>query len=1122
VAQPSSSKKTVHTAAEIGRDFPDPGALFRPTPLWSWNADLSTEEVRRQVREMAARRWGGFFMHTRVGLVTPYLSKEFFDLVKAAVEEAKAGGLKAWIYDEDKWPSGYAGGLVPEEAAEHRLKGIHLCRIGESAPEDEVLQTVDYAGARYAVCAKTGSLGDPWFNYASYVDLMNKGTVERFLEITLDAYRDAVGAEFGETVPGVFTDEPCFLFFGFRGGFLPWTPALPERFRSHCGYTLTSSLCSLFLPIGNYRKVRFDFFDTATRLFKESFTETYERYARQHGLIFTGHFMSEDHMERQTQWIGAAMPHYEHMTWPGIDKLERHIDEHITCKQVSSVADQLGKERTFCETYGGAGQHLTFADRRWISNWEAALGINVTNPHLSLYTMSGERKRDFPANLFYQQPWWRFEDDVNVYLGRLNLALSRGRRDVGVLVLHPIGTAWALYDVLAYQQDRESPIKPYDRHLEELTRRLLGRRLDFHFGDEIIMERHARVAATAESGSGTPTGQDAAADAEHGGRGPRFVVGGSAYACVVVPASITWRSSTISLLEEFAAAGGTVIFSGEVPRYRDMETEIDLPSRLPGSRRAGDIGEAVEMVAAAAPAFARVTRRDLGLVARASTPQATPAELPPAEPESILMHLRLLDDGSRILFLTNSDPAARIPARVELPGAWRVQELDCLRGSSEGLDAAVQRASDTPREGSPEPAADMDRESAPGRTVQTAFDTVFEPGEGRLYLLEPAARQPAGPQSAVLEAAARQPDVLESAALEAAAPEPDPRQPAAPEPAVISLSRWRVGFESPNIMPVDRASLWVDGRAVAEDAPLHLLWDEHFLALEDGTPYEAEYRFTVRGVAQDGTAADLKLIVERLSNLESAELNGVALSSAESERAFNDPGFETVAIGGIVREGENRLRIRGRKYNNITSGARGVGFHRRVPPEIARQYRPTELEAIYLTGTFLVDAREHRDLRLQLGSTADEHIAAPIDTAAAVDIAAPIDIADLGHPFYAGVFEAEAAYEITDAEGSLRLVLEDVRAQAVQVVIDGACIGTLYWPPWHMDLPEWATSPGTHSLCLRMPTDLFNLMGPNRRTDGLPPMTGPDAFRRTEPWTQERFFLPRGFGRAYVTRGVHT
>ena len=69
-------------------DLADPPARYRPIPFWSWNEKLDPEELRRQVREMAAAGLGGFFMHARGGLQTVYLSEEWMACVEASLDEA--------------------------------------------------------------------------------------------------------------------------------------------------------------------------------------------------------------------------------------------------------------------------------------------------------------------------------------------------------------------------------------------------------------------------------------------------------------------------------------------------------------------------------------------------------------------------------------------------------------------------------------------------------------------------------------------------------------------------------------------------------------------------------------------------------------------------------------------------------------------------------------------------------------------------------------------------------------------------------------------------------------------------------------------------------------------------
>lgn len=87
------------------REFNNPSALYRPAPFWSWNDKLDKDELKRQIRKMANKGWGSYFMHSRVGLVTGYLSEEWMEMIRTCAEEARKTGTYAWLYDEDKWPS---------------------------------------------------------------------------------------------------------------------------------------------------------------------------------------------------------------------------------------------------------------------------------------------------------------------------------------------------------------------------------------------------------------------------------------------------------------------------------------------------------------------------------------------------------------------------------------------------------------------------------------------------------------------------------------------------------------------------------------------------------------------------------------------------------------------------------------------------------------------------------------------------------------------------------------------------------------------------------------------------------------------------------------------------------
>ena len=111
-------KERTQTFAEVEKMFADPGKDFRPAPLWTWNADVTHADIDRMLADFKAQGFGGAFIHPRPGIETGYLSDEWFELWRYSVEKGKELGLDIWIYDEDSYPSGFAGGHVQREMPE--------------------------------------------------------------------------------------------------------------------------------------------------------------------------------------------------------------------------------------------------------------------------------------------------------------------------------------------------------------------------------------------------------------------------------------------------------------------------------------------------------------------------------------------------------------------------------------------------------------------------------------------------------------------------------------------------------------------------------------------------------------------------------------------------------------------------------------------------------------------------------------------------------------------------------------------------------------------------------------------------------------------------------------------
>lgn len=95
--------------------FRSPTSEYRGTPFWAWNCHLDGEELKWQIDILRDMGFGGFHMHVRTGMDTPYLTDEYMARVEDCVEHARENEMLAWLYDEDRWPSGFACGIVTKE-----------------------------------------------------------------------------------------------------------------------------------------------------------------------------------------------------------------------------------------------------------------------------------------------------------------------------------------------------------------------------------------------------------------------------------------------------------------------------------------------------------------------------------------------------------------------------------------------------------------------------------------------------------------------------------------------------------------------------------------------------------------------------------------------------------------------------------------------------------------------------------------------------------------------------------------------------------------------------------------------------------------------------------------------
>lgn len=71
---------------------------------------------------------GGAHVHPRTGLDTEYMGEEYLDIMQECIKWCKENDMLACLYDEDRWPSGAAGGVVSKRNPEYRQMHLLVTR----------------------------------------------------------------------------------------------------------------------------------------------------------------------------------------------------------------------------------------------------------------------------------------------------------------------------------------------------------------------------------------------------------------------------------------------------------------------------------------------------------------------------------------------------------------------------------------------------------------------------------------------------------------------------------------------------------------------------------------------------------------------------------------------------------------------------------------------------------------------------------------------------------------------------------------------------------------------------------------------------------------------------------
>ncbi|HEU0193470.1 MAG TPA: glycosyl hydrolase [Gaiellales bacterium] len=1099
--------------------FARPPREYGILPFWFLNGDLDPDQMRAQLREFADKGMPGIILHGRFGLEVPYVGAVYLDRIRLAVDEARALGMKTWIYDEMNWPSGTADHHVVEarpdlsqrylECISFDIRGPWFAYLtgGDSRYHDFERST---PVAAFALSRETGEVRDLTRNLSFgnvipfeappgnwtlmyfvekradyYIDALDPEATAEFLRQGYEPYMERLAPVDTEQMPGFYTDEPAMHYFvtARNNPIVPWTRDMFRRFSRHCGYDLRRRLPDLFFDVSSSSaRVRHDFYNAITDFYSDAYYRQIHEWCRDHDVAFTGHLLYEEWLRQMIRVEGNLFKHYVHFDVIGVDHLYPVIGtpdlpaEHVAMKVGSSAAHQNGSPRLICESFGGIFMDTTMQRMKWITDWEYVLGVNLLNPHGFHYTLEGPRKRDWPPSMFYQYPWWRQYGRFSEYVSRLSHLLSGGRHVADVAILWPINAMFA-----TYRPQERSPVGERIEHdFNALTELFLRIHHDFDYLDEDVL---------------------AGAPAENG----RLAVGDERHALVVVPPMAHIRLATLERLERFVAEGGRVMGA------------VLLPAEAFGPDGIQDVRQRVAGLFGVDPdAVGRLDpRAELGVVERrhpggGMTAFVTAASLARGLPEARQRELRQPGVPESDRFLVEPQESGETRYLLNLEDGTTIDigdevEADRLR-IREVVADAVRRLI--------EPDLDISNpEVLYLHRVQDGRDLAFLvnstrrsqrtriglPGDVRAERWDPSTGTAAPIVPSRLEAG-RTVVELELPPVGSAfvvwEPSGGARVTAAAGLVVDEVTGGRLrGHSAGGAVSVTVAGSGPERMVRTDAGPA-----AEPIALDDGWELELEDRNAL-------------VVEEWVARPEEAGIG----ESAYTERETSDgEGWLPMVQGGwsfqIPAEPEDEYPIpvwyrigfdvedAPRRLELLIDGFAGIEwrvFVNGVPCESApvasgldAQIRALDISELVVQGRNVIAVRllvggptdGLLDLVKLVGDfrlTGDGAIAAPVSAAR------PAPWTEQGCPFYSGTGVYRGGVRLPDSLSGTRVFLEaDAGDDVLEVTVNGRPAGVRLWPPYSVEMTDQVV-PGENALELRVANTAINLLSAQPRPSGL-------------------------------------
>ncbi|MBO4659126.1 MAG: glycoside hydrolase [Prevotella sp.] len=498
--------------AQNENEFKNPPTEMCSHVILGWDGEIIPEVMGRDLDAIKAKGFRNVIVEPGYHMGIDYLSKDWFGRIRAMADITEWKGMKMWIIDEGKYPSGMAGGKFSKERPD-------LCMQALIADGDTV-KAVRRSSQTRSVNNPTGGKDES----NSLCDYLDTAAVNQFISWTHEEYAKYLGPHLGTTVMGFRGDEPAFQR-------VPWTNDIQEVFEREKGYAITPYLKALLASertslhndnlTDEERRAKADFWDVWSRLFADRFFKAQADWCEAHGVSHITHMDKDDELPWCVKMEGDPFRCLSKVQVPGIDVIWSQIwygSNTEFPRLASSTAHVYGRQRAFSESFAAYRRHLDIPAVKYIVDYQIARGINFFE---FMFWQSKQPARGYMAE--------KGMDSLNAYVNRTTYLMAQGRPTARIAIYAPIPTLW-LGNNNAYDWMKAAA------HL------LTSHQYDYDFiTDDGIAEATEAVNGTLRNRSG------------------------QVYTSLIIPACEVVSAAAWQRIREFHARGGKVVFIGDKP-----------------------------------------------------------------------------------------------------------------------------------------------------------------------------------------------------------------------------------------------------------------------------------------------------------------------------------------------------------------------------------------------------------------------------------------------------------------------------------------------------------------------------------------------------------------------------